>query len=388
MKIRALALLSGGLDSSLAVKLIQEQGIEVEGISFTSPFFGPGNAKKAAEELGIKLYIGDVSSEILEIVKNPRYGYGKNMNPCIDCHILMAQKAKEEMLEVKASFIISGEVVGQRPRSQNKQILEAIAKRADIPGKLLRPLSAKLLPITVPETRGSINREKLLALSGKSRKPQLELARRYNLREYGTPAGGCLLTDAIFSRRLKDLLEHNEHTLDNILLLKLGRHFRSSTGLKIIIGRNKEENKKLKTLILIAGRRSSAPDGRDLAFGGQVAGRLKTISDKRDFLLRAESPSPERSEGRRAISEFTSFYVIGHKGPLAIVQRKPPAQGASGPEGLNEKTLEEAASLCARYSDGKEFPRVKVSYKRLPDGEIKSIIVTPVDATELGVKRL
>ena len=347
MKIKALALLSGGLDSSLAVKLIQEQGIEVEGVSFTSPFFGPENAKEAAEELGIKLYIRDVSSEILEIVKDPRYGYGKNMNPCIDCHILMAKKAKELMEKVKASFIITGEVVGQRPRSQNKQILEAIVKRADIQGKLLRPLSAKLLPITDPEKRGLVNRERLLALSGKSRKPQLGLAKRYNLRRYSTPAGGCLLTDAIFSRRLKDLLEHNEprpssleerertpplkeergeYTLDNILLLKLGRHFRSSTGLKIVIGRNKEENK-----------------------------RLNALAKRGD----------------------TSFNVVGHKGPLGMVRRI-----------LDEVTKEEAASLCARYSDGKEFPKVKVSYKRLPDGEIKSIIVTPVNATELGVKRL
>jgi len=326
MRIKALALLSGGLDSSLAVKLIQEQGIGVEGISFTSPFFGQENAKRAAEELGIELYIRDVSSEILEIVKNPKYGYGKNMNPCIDCHILMTQKAKEEMLEVKASFIISGEVVGQRPRSQNKQILEAIAKRADIPGNLLRPLSARLLPITDPEKRGLVNRERLLALSGKSRKPQLELARRYNLKEYGTPAGGCLLTDSIFSKRLKDLLEHKEYTLDNILLLKLGRHFRSFSGKKIIIGRNKEENK-----------------------------RLKSLTKKGD----------------------ASFNVIGYKGPLAIVRGK-----------LDEKTLEEAASLCARYSDGKEFPEIKVYYRRLPDGEIKSIIVTPVDVPELGVKRI
>ncbi len=323
--MKALALLSGGLDSSLAVKLIQEQGIEVEGVSFTSPFFGPENAKEAAEELGIRLYIRDISSEILEVVKNPRYGYGKNMNPCIDCHILMAQKTKEEMLEVKASFIISGEVVGQRPRSQNKQILEAIAKRADVQGKLLRPLSAKLLPITDPEKRGLVNRDKLLVLSGKSRKPQLELARRYNLKEYGTPAGGCLLTDSIFSKRLKDLLEHNEYTLDNILLLKLGRHFRSSTGSKIVIGRNKEENKRLKSLTK---------------------------------------------------EENTSFNVTGHKGPLVIVRGQ-----------LDEKTLEEAASLCARYSDGKEFPKVKVGYRRLLDGEIKSIIVTPADATELGITR-
>lgn len=333
--MKALALLSGGLDSSLAIKLIQEQGIEVEGVSFTSPFFGPENAKKAAEELGIRLYIRDISSEILEVVKNPRYGYGKNMNPCIDCHILMAQKAKEEMLEVnpaphtgarvKASFIISGEVVGQRPRSQNKQILEAIAKRSDVQGKLLRPLSAKLLPITDPEKRGLVNREKLLALSGKSRKPQLELARKYNLKRYATPAGGCLLTDSIFSSRLNDLLEHTEYTLDNILLLKLGRHFRSSTGSKIVIGRNKEENKNLKSLT---------------------------------------------KEGD------TSFNVTGHKGPVAIVRGQ-----------LDEKTLEETASLCARYSDGKELPKVKVGYRRLPDAEIKSIIVTPVDATEMGITR-
>jgi tRNA U34 2-thiouridine synthase MnmA/TrmU len=326
MKIRALALVSGGLDSSLAVRLIQEQGIEVEGVSFVSPFFRPENAKEAAEELGIKLYIRDVSSEILEIVKNPRYGYGKNMNPCIDCHILMIKKAKELMERLRASFLITGEVVGQRPRSQNKQILEAIAKRADIQGKLLRPLSAKLLPITDPEKRESIDREKLLALSGKSRKPQLELAKRYHLKEYGTPAGGCLLTDSIFSRRLRDLLSHNEYTLDNVLFLKLGRHFRSSSGLKIVIGRNKEENK-----------------------------RIRSLAKKGDI----------------------SFNVIGHKGPLGIVRGL-----------LDEATKEEAASLCARYSDGKEFPRVKVSYKRLPDGETKSIVITPVDATGLGVTRV
>lgn len=326
MAVRALALLSGGLDSSLAVKLVQEQGIEVEGISFTSPFFGAENAIKAAEELKIKLHILDITTEILGIVKSPRYGYGKNMNPCIDCHILMAKKAKEEMEGLEASFIISGEVLGQRPKSQNKQALELVTKRSETQGILLRPLSAKLFPTTDAEEKGLIDREKLLALSGKGRKPQLELAKRYNLRSYTTPAGGCLLTDSIFSKRLKDLLEHNEYTLDNILLLKLGRHFRSSTGLKIIIGRNKEENK-----------------------------RLKSLAKEGD----------------------TSFNVAGHRGPLAIVRGI-----------LDEETKEEAASLCARYSDGKEFPRVKVSYKKLPDEEAESIIITPVDATELGVKRI
>ncbi len=326
MAVKVLALVSGGLDSSLAIKLIQEQGIEVEGVSFTSPFFGPENAKKAAEELEIRLHIIDITSEILEIIKSPRYGYGKNMNPCIDCHILMAEKAKELMEEVKASFIISGEVLGQRPKSQNKQALELVVKRSETQGILLRPLSARLLLPTEAEEKGLVDREKLLTLSGKSRKPQLELARKYNLKEYGTPAGGCLLTDSIFSKRLKDLLEHNEYTLDNILLLKLGRHFRSSAGLKIVIGRNKEENK-----------------------------RLKSLAKEGD----------------------TSFNVIGHKGPLAIVRGK-----------LDEETLEEAASLCARYSDGKEFPRVKVSYRRLPNGEAESIIITPVDATELGVTRI
>lgn len=337
MEVKALALVSGGLDSSLAVKLIQEQGIKVEGVSFTSPFFGPENAQGAAEELGIKLHILDITGEILEIVKSPRYGYGKNMNPCIDCHILMAKKAKKLIEEVKASFIISGEVLGQRPKSQNKQALELVAKRSDTQGMLLRPLSAKLLLPTEIEEKRLVDREKLLALSGKSRRPQLELARRYNLKEYATPAGGCLLTDSIFSKRLKDLLEHKEfrpssleergeYTLDNILLLKLGRHFRSSTGSKIVIGRNKEENE-----------------------------RLKSLAKKGD----------------------TSFNVIGHKGPLGIVRGI-----------LDEATKEEAASLCARYSDGKEFPRVKVSYRRLPNGEAESIVITPVDAAELGVTRI
>jgi tRNA U34 2-thiouridine synthase MnmA/TrmU len=335
--MKALALLSGGLDSSLAVKLLQEEGIEIEGVSFISPFFDASQAQKAARELRIKLHILDITSELLEIVKNPGYGYGKNMNPCIDCHILMAAHAKKLMEEIKASFIISGEVLGQRLKSQNKQALALVTKRSGTERLLLRPLSARLLASSEAEERGWVEREKLLALSGKSRKPQLALAGKYHLKEYGTPAGGCLLTDPGFSRRLKDLLEHNEYAVDDILLLKLGRHFRSPAGFKIIIGRNKDENEK-----------------------------LKSLSKKGD----------------------TTFHVFGHKGPLVVVRQKPSVELAGGTEQLDEETVRAASSLCARYSAGREFPRVKIGYKRLPDGKIEFLIVTPLDAAAVGAMRI
>ncbi|PMQ01566.1 MAG: tRNA 4-thiouridine(8) synthase ThiI [Dictyoglomus sp. NZ13-RE01] len=245
-KTRALALLSGGLDSLLAVSLIQRQGIEVIGIFFYTPFFNPENAKKSAEFLGIPLKIIDITEEYLEILKKPKYGYGKNMNPCIDCHAFMIRKTFELLKEFSADFIITGEVLGERPMSQNKNSLKLVEKYSGAEDYILRPLSAKLLPPTKPEREGLVIREELLNIQGRSRKVQLQLAKELGLKEIPTPAGGCLLTEPQFSKKLKDLLNHKEDiTRRDLELLKIGRHLRLSPDIKVIVGRQKEENEKL-----------------------------------------------------------------------------------------------------------------------------------------------
>jgi len=270
-KTRALMLLSGGLDSILAVKLLQKQDLEVAGITFVSYFFNADLAKKAAQQLKIELKIVDFSDEHLAMVKNPRYGYGKAVNPCIDCHILMLKKAKEvsgigqvpnrdspsdTVLDSRtvseglslANFVATGEVLGERPMSQNKQALELIEKQSGLQGYLLRPLSAKLLEPTIPEKKGLVNRDKLLDISGRSRKRQLALAKQWGIKDYPTPAGGCLLTDRQFGQRLKELFTQWPDCQGNeVLLLKLGRHFWVDKN-KIIVGRNEAENKEIKRL--------------------------------------------------------------------------------------------------------------------------------------------
>jgi tRNA U34 2-thiouridine synthase MnmA/TrmU len=233
--------MSGGLDSTLAAKIVKEQGIDVIGLKFKIPF-STNSIQKSAD---LEIREIDISEKFLKILLNPRYGYGSRMNPCIDCKILMLNKARELMDEWGAKFIITGEVLGQRPMSQYKQALMTIAKRADLEGLVLRPLSAKLLPETLPEKEGWIKRENLLAFSGRGRKNQIELAKTLGIKEYNQPAGGCLLTDPEFSRRLKELITHNELNLNNIELLKIGRHFRISPEAKLIVGRNREENMQL-----------------------------------------------------------------------------------------------------------------------------------------------
>ena len=241
-KVRAIVLLSGGLDSLLAVKVLQEQGIEVMGLTFESPFFGPKNARKGAEQLGIELIVKDISEEELELVKNPPHGYGKQMNPCIDCHAQMFRKAGE-MLSEGYDFIATGEVLGERPMSQNRQSLDTVARDSGYADVLLRPLSARLLEPTKPEREGLVDRERLLAIEGRSRKPQLALAKKYGIKSYVQPAGGCLLTDPHFSMRLKELLKFDpEATVDDAKLLNMGRHFRSTTGAKIVVGRDEGDN--------------------------------------------------------------------------------------------------------------------------------------------------
>ncbi len=241
--MRALALISGGLDSALAAKFIQNQGIEVVGLYFQIPF--SGCKKEMLSSLGVVINYIDIKEKFLRVLENPRYGFGSNMNPCIDCKILMLQEARELMPELKADFIVSGEVLGQRPMSQNRQALELIAKRAGVVDLLLRPLSAALLPETLPERQGWVKRQNLLNFSGRSRKPQMELAKKLNITDYPNPAGGCLLTDPGFAGRLKELMAHQELNAGNIELLKVGRHFRLGPNAKLVVGRNEKENELL-----------------------------------------------------------------------------------------------------------------------------------------------
>ncbi|MFH1671375.1 MAG: tRNA 4-thiouridine(8) synthase ThiI [Candidatus Portnoybacteria bacterium] len=247
-KIQGLALLSGGLDSILAVKILQERGIEVTGLTFVSYFFGSGPAQKAAKLLNIELKTVDFSDQHLEIVKKPCYGHGKAMNPCIDCHLLMLKQAGEKMRKEKFDFVATGEVLGERPMSQNKRALDLIEKESGLKGYLIRPLSAKLLEPTVLEKEGKIDREKLLDISGRSRKRQMALAKEYGIKDYPTPAGGCLLTDIQFGQRLKDMLKNwPDAKGSDVKLLRFGRHFWMDNNL-IIVGRNKEDNDKIKEL--------------------------------------------------------------------------------------------------------------------------------------------
>jgi tRNA U34 2-thiouridine synthase MnmA/TrmU len=245
MSLKVVGLVSGGLDSALAAKVIKLQGIDVLGCAFVTPFTHP-RVEKLAENIGIEIRLIDISPEYLDLVKNPCFGFGRNMNPCIDCHIFMLKKAKEFMLEYKANFVISGEVLGQRPMSQNINSLRRVEKESGLEGLLLRPLSAKLLSPTIPEQEGWVKRDRLFDFSGRSRKAQMELAGQLGLEGFAQPAGGCLLTDPGFSRRLRDLLTFNRNfDLDNIELLKLGRHFRLSSKVKLILGRNHQENQRL-----------------------------------------------------------------------------------------------------------------------------------------------
>jgi len=240
---KALLLFSGGLDSLLAAKILQEQGFEIEAVFFKSHFFDIKTKK-----LDFKLRVVDISKKQFEIVKNPEHGYGKNMNPCIDCHLLMLKQAKEIMDKEGFDIVITGEVLDERPMSQNKKSLDFLEKESGLKGKLLRPLSAQLLELTDLEKQGVIDRNKLYAIHGKTRKKQIELANKFGIKNYPTPAGGCLLTDPEFSKRLKELLEKNKEVLENDLkLLYYGRHFWHN-NVKIVVGRNKIENIEIKNL--------------------------------------------------------------------------------------------------------------------------------------------
>lgn len=240
---KALALFSGGLDSILAVMLIRKQGIIVEGITFNSIFYDIQTAKKEAKKIHLPLHIIDFNETILNLVQNPQYGYGKNLNPCIDCHLWMVKKTKELMKKLKADFIITGEVVGERPKSQKYTAMNLITNKSETKDILLRPLSALKLKPTSVEKSGLVDRDKLLGITGRSRKPQIRLAQELNITNFPTPAGGCLLTVPSFSDRLKVHLKMQKLSLEDIEPLKFGRHFLSNDdSAKIIIGRDAKDN--------------------------------------------------------------------------------------------------------------------------------------------------
>jgi tRNA-specific 2-thiouridylase len=250
--MKALALLSGGLDSTLAVKLVQEQGLDVVAVNFSSPFClcakGGCGAVRAAEQLRIPLKVISVGEEYLRMVRTPKHGYGRNMNPCIDCRIFMIRKAKEYAAEIGASFLFTGEVLDERPMSQHKAALDTIEKETDLIGRILRPLSAELLPETEAERKGWISREKLLGIRGRSRKIQIQLARDFGFEDYANPAGGCLLTYKEFAAKIRDLFHHRKRVrVKDVNLLKIGRHFRRGMN-KIVVGRDEAENERLNTM--------------------------------------------------------------------------------------------------------------------------------------------
>jgi len=324
--VKAIALFSGGLDSIISVKVVQEQGIEVLGLTFRTPFFGAGKARAAADMIGLPLRVLDITEEHLRVVRAPRYGYGKNMNPCIDCHTLMLRIAGEKMEEWGYDFVFTGEVLGQRPMSQSRQMLHVVAKNSGYADRILRPLSARLLPEPLPEREGRVDRERLLDISGRGRKRQMEMAERYGIRSYSNPAGGGLLTDPMFSRRLKDLFAHrSDFTTRDLELLSAGRHIRIDERHKVIVGRNQRDNQALESLL----------DERDAVF------------QMRDF-----------------------------PGPLCML-----------PGGGPEEACSSAAAICAAYGDApKDAGEVTVKCRR--GGETTLLRVTPADKRELQGKMI
>jgi tRNA U34 2-thiouridine synthase MnmA/TrmU len=327
--MKAIALLSGGLDSTIAARVMMEQGVELEALNFMTVFCTCTNrgatclaSQKAVETLGIPLKVFNVSEEYLGVVKHPQHGYGRNMNPCIDCRIFMLKKAKAYMEESGAVFIVTGEVLGQRPMSQRKDAMHLIEKEAGLEGLILRPLSAKVLPTTIPEKEGWVDRERLLNISGRSRKPQIELADHYGIHDYPCPAGGCLLTDPGFAKRMKDLMVYDpQFSLNDVHLLKMGRHFRFSNGVKLVVGRNEEENQK-----------------------------IQTFAQGEDILLK--------------VSSFP--------GPLSLLRGK-----------LNEGDIEKAAAITVHYGKGKDLGKVEVTYKGVDEDHHQSLSVSPISRGEI-----
>ena len=319
-KPKGLALLSGGLDSMLAISIMLDLGVDVEALNFTTIFCncssggkleGCGSeARRVSNLLNVKLHVFNVTSDYLDVIKNPKHGRGSSMNPCIDCRMFMFRKAKEFMSTVGADFIVTGEVLGQRPMSQHMRAIRLIEKKSGLEGLVVRPLCARLLPPSIAEEEGLIDRDKLLAIKGRSRKPQMQLAAEKGITDYACPAGGCLLTDKSFGKRLKDLLEHNPDAgLAEIRLLKFGRHFRLPDGAKVIVGRDKSENDKLEQ------------------FGKgwcrfQIANILGPVT---------LAPLGLPEEAKRIVAAITARYSQGRENPTLVIR-----YNENGKEGLLE----------------------------------------------------
>ncbi len=297
---KAVGLLSGGLDSAIAARLIMDQGIEVHVATISMPWDcgKVSGAVKLAERLNIPCRVIPLGDDYLPLLTQPKYGIGSAHNPCVDCHIYMVKKAAALMQEIGASFVFTGEVLGQRPMSQRRECLEWVAKDGGIPGRLLRPLSAKLLDVTIPEQEGLVDREKLLGISGRSRKTQYQLAKEWGIKGFATPSGGCLLTEKLFGLRLKDVLKRGCPDIASTAVLGLGKYFRLDEGAFVILGRDNDENEKL-----IRYARPMDIIIRPTTFPGPLA-LLRTRAD-------LESPSGAKGDG---ISESPSPLWGGIKG--------------------------------------------------------------------------
>ncbi|MCB1691771.1 MAG: hypothetical protein KDI19_03345 [Pseudomonadales bacterium] len=342
MQRKAVALISGGLDSMLAARVIQEQGVHVEGINFFTGFCVEGhthairrrdvdkqkrnNALWVAEQLGIKLHIVDVIEEYKDVVLNPKHGYGQHLNPCLDCKIFMVNKAAAWAWaeENGFDFIITGEVIGQRPKSQRRETMPIVARESGADDRLLRPLCAKNLPETLPEREGWVDRSRLYDFHGRNRKPQIELAKQFGFTEYSQPAGGCcFLTDANYSKKLADLWRSRgsrDYELDDIMLLKVGRHLRPRPHFKVIVGREEGENHYL------SGYKH----------------------------------------------QFVTLNTTSHPGPTALVDG----------ENLDASDLTLAARIVARYSQGRDAPEVTVE-AGYPGGDAMTLKIAPLASPEL-----
>jgi len=288
-KIKGIVLFSGGLDSVLAVKLAEKSGLKLIGLHFKSIFIPEADIKEIAEEINLPVKIIEITSEQIKIVKKPRFGYGKNLNPCLDCRLLMLEHAKREMKKQKAEIIVTGEVVGQRPFSQNRNSLAFLEKTSKLKGKILRPLSAKLLPLTDLEKKSLIKRDVFLGIKGRSRQIQLKLAEDLGIKRFLSPAGGCLLTNPSFAQRLKQMVENwPDFNEKDCLLLKVGRHFWEDKVL-FVVGRDFQENKQIGQLFqkgdyLISGKGFPGPS---------ILVRFKQKKDNKEFLEFIQSKAKE-----------------------------------------------------------------------------------------------
>jgi tRNA-specific 2-thiouridylase len=330
MNRKAVILFSGGLDSILAAWLLLEQQIEIKGINFRSIFFTRAETAAAADNLGLDLEVFDITQEHIRIVRYPQYGYGRNMNPCLDCRIYVLKRAAEYMQNIGAGFLVTGDVLDERPMSQRRDAFNLIEKASGLKGRILRPLSAKLLEPTIPEKEGIVRREELLDIQGRSRRPQIELARKKGIDYYPSPAGGCLLTDPGFSNRLRELLLMNRSPADSdIQLLRYGRHFRLSDGSKVIIARHEEE-----------------------------IGCLLDLTREGDMVF--------------SLAEFP--------GPVAIVKNRDKAGHLNW--------IEDVAALTARYSKARDKKEVRVKYYRVPKKIEGCVSVVPSGAGEMEMVRV